>query len=228
MQVIQKLNKTEQSIEGHSVKDFNVSFIPNKHGIYRIEIDDVITDVSQFSTAIQVLEMATEDDAIQIMLQSDGGNVDAGDAFLHAMANCEAHIHVTATGGCHSLATHILLQADSFSLSEGFLALCHNGSGGAVGNINEYMAKSIFDAEFRTRRFKSVYEGFLTEEEIDNMLKGQDIWLDAEAWCKRQEKRNEYFKNKFLAMEQELAESSSFKQDKKKPRKPKTLKAPAA
>lgn len=181
-------------------KEYNVGFIPHKSGTYRIEIDSAIESISQFSTAIQVLDMATEDDQVEIHLACcPGGGVDAGDSFLHAMKKCVAPIHILASGYCHSMATHILLCADSFELSDGFNSLIHAGQDGAYGTVPEYHAKSAFDLEFRTRKFKEAYEHFLTPTEIDNVLKGQDLWLDGQAWCDRAMRASEMFKADYEA-----------------------------
>lgn len=205
-------------------KEFNVGFIPSRHGTYFIEIDDVISSVSQFSTAIQALTMAKEEDEVEILLQCDGGNVNATDALIHAMRKCQAPIHIIASGGCHSAATHILLEADSFELTDGFNALLHCGTDGAYGGVNEYMAKSAFDAEFRARKFREAYEGMLSEVEIENMLKGQDIWLDAKGWHDRAVKRMEYFQAKGEALQAEHiakleAEMAAQEEAPKKPKR---------
>ena len=184
-------------------REYAVGFIPHKSGTYRIEIDAAIEDVAQFSTAIQVLNMAKEEDEVEIHLQCPGGNVDASGAFLHAMMKCEAPIHVVASGGCHSAATHILLGADSFELAENFNSLVHNGSAGAYGNINEYHSKSDFDKEFIRKQYESIYEGFLTPQEFSDMMRGDNIWLDATAWCERTVKRGEYFQAKYEAQQAE-------------------------
>lgn len=183
-------------------KEFNVGFIPHRSGTYRIEIDSSIESVSQFSTAIQALELAKEEDQVEILLQSPGGSVDAGDAFIHSMAKCAAPIHIIASGGCHSMASQILLMADSFELSRGFNAVIHAGQNGAYGTVSEYNTKASFDADFRTRQFRETYKYFMTEEEITGMLKGQDIILDADQWMKRSEARNECYKNEQVAMKE--------------------------
>lgn len=206
-----KETKTKSSYDDFPEKEFNVAYVPHKSGTYRIEIDDQINSISQFSTAIQVLEMAKPDDDVEICLQSNGGSVDACGAFLHAMKKCEAHIHVIATGGCHSAATHILLHAHSFELSDNFNSLIHCGSTGTVANLNEYNAKTAFDRNFIANMYRNIYEGFLTEDEIDRMLLGQDIWLDAKGWVERYNARNEYFKAK-----QEAAAKPPKKPRKKK------------
>lgn len=184
-------------------KEFNVGYIPIKSGVYRIEIDGAIESVSQFSTAIQALGMATEDDQVEIHLQCCGGNVDATGALLHAMRKCAATIHAVASGGCHSAATQILLEADSFELADNFNSLIHNGSAGSYGNLNEYHTKSDFDRKFLDKYYRSIYEGFLSEEEFDGMMRGDNIWLDAEGWCDRATKRMEYFQQKIDAFNEE-------------------------
>lgn len=175
---------------------FNVTFIPERIGTWVIDIDDCIRSVSQFASAIQALDRATEDDTIRINLQCDGGSLGATDAFIHAMRKCEAHIHVNATGGCHSSATLILLEAHSLELSAGFNALLHCGSLGTIGNLNEYKEKSVFDVKYMAKTLTDAYEGFLSEDEISRMLDGKDIWLDAAQWQARHELRSEYFKAK--------------------------------
>src|SRR5512133_52627 len=83
-------------------REFSVGFYPHKSGKYVVEIDGAIEHVSQFSTAIQILDLAKEDDEVEIRLSCcPGGSVDAGDSMIHAMRKCEAPIHIIATGGTH-------------------------------------------------------------------------------------------------------------------------------
>lgn len=226
MQEIKYLNnKPVRGYDDGSPAEFMVGFIPHKSGTYRIEIDDTLHSVSQFSTAIQVLENAKEDDEVVIYLQTCGGSVHAGEAFIHALRKCAAPVHMVATGGVHSMGTQILLEADSIELSYGFNACIHCGSDGAGGNVNEYVTKAKFDIGFRDKQFREAYEGFLSEKELDAMLDGKDIWLDAEGWMKRALVRNEYFRNKMEAMiEAEDAaiidEIEAAEQDNKPAKKP--------
>jgi ATP-dependent protease ClpP protease subunit len=191
------INKTRSNYRESQAPEYNVNYIPHRSGTYRIEIDAGIEDVSQFSTAIQVLGMAKEDDEVEIHLQSPGGNVDACGAFLHALRKCRAPIHMVASGGVHSAGTHILLEADSFELAEGFNSLIHNGSSGSYGNINEYHAKSDFDKVFIYNHYQTIYEGFLSDEEFKGMMRGDNIWLNAKQWHDRALKRSEYYQAKF-------------------------------
>lgn len=220
------LNSARRNYYEGQPQEFMVGFIPHRSGTYRIEIDDAIECVSQFSTAIQVLENAKEEDEIVIYLQTPGGSVNAGEAFVHAMRKCLAPIHIVATGGVHSMGTHILMEADSVELSHGFNALVHCGSDGAYGNVNEYRAKSKFDSEFRDRQFREAYEGFLTEDEISSALEGKDIWLDAQSWLDRAMARSDHFKAKYEAeQDAELARIEAELTKRDKPRKARKTKA---
>jgi ATP-dependent protease ClpP protease subunit len=208
------LNKPRSYYGGDEPREFNVQYMPRRSGTYVIDINAPIDDVSQFATAIQVLGVAKEDDEVEIHLQCPGGNVDASGAFLHALRKCQAPIHIIASGGVHSAATHILLDADSFELAENFNSLIHNGSSGAGGNINEYHAKSDFDKTFIYKTYESIYEGFLSPAEFKDMMRGDNIWLDASQWHDRALKRSEYFKDKF---------EKQMKTQQRKPRAKKSL-----
>jgi len=190
---MKKPNRNSSAGESYEAEEFSVNFIPHKSGTYTIEIDDVIESVKQFSTAISVLENATEDDDIIIKIQTPGGLFDAADALVHAIRKCVAPIHFIATGTVASAGTMILLEGTSFELSKNFVALLHNGGSGAVGNLNEYFVKAEFDKKHTYKAYWDIYQGFLTEEEFDGLMRGDNIWLDAEEWCKRYEARNAYF-----------------------------------
>jgi len=226
MEYLNKQKEPKRGYHGGEPLEFMVGYIPHRSGTYRIEIDNVLENVSQFSTAIQVLENAKEEDEVIIYLQTPGGSVSAGEGLIHAMRKCAAPIHIVATGSVHSMGTCILLEADSIELSNGFNACIHIGSDGAWGNGNEYFIKAEFDLHFKKRIFKEAYEGFLSEKEIEDMINGKDIWLDANGWLDRATARSEYFKAKYEAFqaEEEAAEQEEvFPVVPKKPRKRKPL-----
>ena len=172
-----------------------VSYVPVEYGTYEADLYGYIEEPSQFSNIISVLGIMKEQDTFVLNLQSGGGNLDASDAILHAMYKCLGHIHVVATGNCSSAATLILLSADSYELSNGFNALLHGGSLGSGGTYSEYRQQTAFFNKFMEKTLREAYVGFLTEAEMDSMLDGRDIILDAEGWQERYDKRNEYFKN---------------------------------
>jgi ATP-dependent protease ClpP protease subunit len=170
---------------------FNVTVQTNVQHTFKIKLFGPIEDPSQFDYAIEAFERATDVDRVLVHLSSPGGSVDATDTFLNAMHNCAAPVHVMASGGCHSAATIILLNAPSFTLSDGFNCLIHNGSTGSYGKMSDYRAETRFTGEFMESLMRRTYEGFLSEEEIAQLIDGKDFWMGPEEFCQRAERRDE-------------------------------------
>jgi ATP-dependent protease ClpP protease subunit len=163
---------------------------------YKININRPILGAWQFEGAVEVLQRATEDDGVLINLQTPGGSVDATDMLVQAMADCPAHIHTKASGGVCSAGTVILLNSDSFELSKNFYALIHNGSTGSVGKYSDYAAEVVFSTKHHENFIRNSYEGFLTEEEIDALLKGKDFWMEGKEFGSRYEARQAFLVQK--------------------------------
>lgn len=189
-------HKKQMSRYGES-DQFPISYEPHKSGTYNIYLFGAIESPNQFIGAIEVMRMASENDTIVIHLQSCGGSLDATDTLIQAMRECEAPIVVRASGGVHSAGSLILLEADHFTLSENFSSLIHNGSTGAGGKFSDYKSETVFTAKWMEKVLRTAYEGFLTKAEIDDVIKGVDLWLDADEWMQRAQARNEYAKKKF-------------------------------
>ena len=160
-----------------------------------------------FADAIEALSRCERDDTVTIYLSSPGGCVSAVDALLHAIKTAQDKgvvVHCTASGLCASAATFVLLECTSFELSDGFHALIHNGSLGDGGSYNQFRASTTFYLKYMEERLRDVYKHFLTEEELDQVMDGKDIWLSPEDWIERYSQRNEvYMKEQMEQLEQQ-------------------------
>jgi len=174
--------------------EFEVTYQPLNNGVYNIYLFGVIQEASQFVTAIEAFSRAGEHDVVVVHLSTDGGSLDATDTFLQSMRECEARVIVKATGGVHSAGTVILLNADEFILSENFNCLIHNGSAGSYGKISDFRAQAGWTIDYMERTARSTYEGFLSPDEIEALIKGQDFWFNAQQFGERWERRNELLK----------------------------------
>lgn len=242
---MEKQNKQARGGYDEEVQ-FPISYESHKSGTYNIYLFGQIESPNQFIGALEVMRNATENDEVVIHLQSCGGSLDATDTLLQAMHECQAPIFCKASGGCHSAASIILLAADSFQLSDNFSSLLHNGSTGSMGKFSDYRSETAFTSKWMEKVMRNAYEGFLNEVEIENLIKGVDIWLDAEEWVQRHNNRNEYIAMKMEEfrkaieedeIELDLSKSTSFSyvmedtvqpSDIKPARKPRAKKAKAA
>lgn len=176
---------------------FRVGYTPSSRGRFDIYLYDEIVSATQFTAAIDAMMQASEGDVVVIHLSTNGGSMDATDTFIQAMRECQARVIVKASGGVHSAGTMILLNASEFTLSENFNSLIHNGSYGLGGKASDVKAQAAFTEKFMDKTARASYEGFLTPEEIQQMIDGKDFWLGPEEWMERHAKREEYLREKY-------------------------------
>lgn len=182
--------------------EFPVTYTPIRAGTFNLYLNGPIEDVSQFIGHIEAFQVAGENDIVNLHLSTPGGSMDATDTFLQAMHNCEARVIVHASGGCHSCGSIILLHADEYTLSENFNSLIHNGSAGAYGDYNKFVASAKHSAEYMSKVMRQTFEGFLAPDELEAMLDGKDFWLDRHEWVRRWNNRQELFKAKMQQAQQ--------------------------
>lgn len=180
-------------IEDQIDDEFEVDFIERNAGTFRIWLDNVIKSPSQFRKAVRALEAADDNHDVVMMVQGPGGDLGATDLLLHAMRKCQGHIHAIGSGNCSSAMTLILLAADSVELTEGWSGMFHCGSVGHGGAFNEYEAQARFNMNYMNRVLRTQYAGFMSEEELDDMMKGVDRWMEAPEFIERWNRRNELF-----------------------------------
>lgn len=158
--------------------------------IFNIFIYQPIVSAMQFLPAVEALQIAKENDLVVIHLSTPGGDVDATDTFLHAMAQTDAPVHIVATGGVHSAGTLIALAGDSIELSEGFNALVHNGSIGFGAKTSDFEVAAKYHLQHIRSMAARIYEGFLTERELKALMRGKDYWFTSDEFRERLDKRD--------------------------------------
>lgn len=208
---INNLNEKRAGYPFSEYDEFPITYSPVKAGVYNIYLYGTIESSQQFIGAVEVLNAATENDIVVIHLQTNGGSLDATDTLLQAMSHTDGRVIVKASGGVHSSGTIILLHADEFTLSDNSNFLIHNGSTGTGGKYSDYKAETAYTLKHMEKVLRHTYTGFLSDAEMEDLLRGVDLWLGPEEFCERYNKRNQYF----------LAKEAAAKAPAKKPRKKK-------
>lgn len=164
-----------------------------QHVDYRLFLYGAIESPFDFAEAINALEMAEQGDTVTIHLSSPGGCVSSVDALLHAINMAQERgipVHCISTGLVASAGTFIILTCSSYECSDGTHFLFHNGSLNDGGSYNQFRASATFFLKYMEERFRSIYEHFLSSEELDGILEGKDLWLTVDEFAKRYEQRN--------------------------------------
>ena len=150
-----------------------------------------IGDAKDYIDWFHKIRNARQTDIINIHINCPGGNLFTTVQFLQVLRECPAHIIMHVSGACMSAATLIFLQGDEFIINEHSAFLFHNYSGGLIGKGGEMYSNVVHDRKWSEKLFRSHYEGFLTADEISQLMDDKDIWMDAQKVKERLESKNE-------------------------------------
>lgn len=171
---------------------------------YKIRLNCDISYPEDFNEELNIIENATENDSITIILNTNGGMLDTTIEFLSAMDSADSHIHAHIAGCAHSAGSILFLKAHSWSISKYSTMMIHAPSSGFIGKYSDQFAHMDHFRKWIDKFYRDVYEDFLSDEEITNVLNGTDLWFDSEQLEERLIKLSEIRQEK---MENELLES---------------------
>ena len=146
--------------------------------LHTFYLSGAIENASNYAEWFEIIRSAGPDDVICMNINSMGGSYHTALQFRRVMMESMATISCSIEGECHSAASIIYLSGDQFSVSEGSSMLIHDYSS-IVGGKGSEMIRQIQHEKISIDTFlKDVYDKFLTDQEIQNVVSGQDMWLD--------------------------------------------------
>jgi len=155
-----------------------------------------IEEADEYISVFDMIRHASEEDVIKIYVNSPGGDLFTALQFGRAMGDSDATIIVSVEGQCCSAATIIALAADMVELSNHCVWMCHNYSSGMIGKGHELHSQAEFERDWSIKLMKDIYDGFLSESEIQRMLNGADLWMGADDVMERLNKRQKRIQKK--------------------------------
>lgn len=189
--------------------------------LHTFYLSGAIENASNYAEWFEIIRSAGPDDVICMNINSMGGSYHTALQFRRVMMESMATISCSIEGECHSAASIIYLSGDQFSVSEGSSMLIHDYSS-IVGGKGSEMIRQIQHEKISIDTFlKDVYEKFLTDQEIQNVVSGQDMWLDDNLIIERTQKMVEERDKMSSSPEEKIKEEPPQKQEevlKKKPR----------
>lgn len=149
---------------------------------YIVNITDDFDDAKSFDEVVALLANATEDDEITWNIVSRGGYITSLEMLLGWKEMCQAkQIHVLTSEAASAATAFFLSPADQYLVFDTASFMIHEsnyGSGGTASNVRRHTEH----VDKKNDKFvRNTYKGFLSEEEIEDVLKGVEIYLDADA-----------------------------------------------
>jgi len=158
-----------------------------------IPIDEVVQEASYYRNVAHAVSSATGDDVVRYRINSPGGRLDGLIALLHATVGTQATVVAEIVGECHSAASILALHCDEIFVGPYASMLCHSVRYGYAGKCADVEAYVKHTTKTTEKLMRETYTGFLSEEEIDDLLKGRELYLDSAEIIERLKLREELF-----------------------------------
>lgn len=164
----------------------NKTFTTEFRGVrYEYYLTGPIGSAEDYLDLCNILRSASSQDEVVIRINCPGGNVDTGNMIINAINESEANVIGFIESECGSMATFIFLACHNWGVSEAAEFFAHTCSYGSWGKEHENFSRAEFLRKQQHKMTRKRYASFLTEEEIDRLLLGQDVYLDADEIMER-------------------------------------------
>ena len=178
---------------------------------YTINITSDFDSSDTYDEVVALLSNATEMDEIVWNISSYGGYVNSLQMVLGWKNMCSAkQIHVLHSNADSCASAFFLSPADQYIVGDGATAFIHEIQAG-VGGTTSNMARHMEHLKKTNEDFiKSTYHNFLDPNEIESVLMGVEVFLNADEIKQRLQKREEL---KAQQMQQEFEDSVNAEPD---------------
>ena len=165
-----------------------------KYYSFDYHMDESIGNKSDFRRLLQLIYNMTDEDSLRLFIGGPGGNIDTLLEIINAIDYCKGRVFAVLTGEASSAHSILALAVSELQVCARGRLMIHNASIDASGKTQE--AASSLNAGIKVCHdlFKEFYTGFLTEQEMQDLLIGKDFHMAAPEILKRLKKRAEYRK----------------------------------
>lgn len=163
-----------------------VTLVQDIRNTFYIRLARPITEIDDFAEELQALMAAGEQDTVHLEIVSGGGSLDTCIMIRRALAQCKAKTVAWIGPMCASAATAIALGCDEWEVDDMSSFMVHTGSfAPGYGKARDVEAATLHNVRQIERFVKTVYSGFLSEDEIHRVLDGKEMYLDGEELVQR-------------------------------------------
>ena len=172
----------------------NLMLLPQKSRIstssqtantYIIKVWEDIGEPMEWVEELETINNAGEMDTIVLDICSDGGYLHTAMLFNRALRACNAHTVAIIGPSAASAASVFALSCREWILDETSSLMAHTSSYKIGGKDTDILEHATFSRKQLRNLYESVYSGFLTEIEIEDVIKGTPFYFDADDLTER-------------------------------------------
>lgn len=154
---------------------------------YWFYLSTIIGEPSLYTDMVHTIRAASQHDIIYLCLNTPGGRLDTGIQIINAMKASKATVISVLEAEAASMGAIIFLAADQHIVNDNCRMMFHDFSGGATSGAkgNEQFKELTASIQLYNKLLKNVCVPFLSNEEVDRIIKGEDVWMDSDQIRKR-------------------------------------------
>ena len=184
-----KLDRNDE--EEEIIKPFSYYHQIVTRNIHHFYISSFLDEAHHFTEMIYKIQTAGDDDLIYLHLNTIGGYMASGIQIINALRTTPAHTIASLEGEVSSFGTMLFLAADEFVVHENSLLMFHNYSGGVWGKGHEQVAALESATKWTEDFMRRIYIPFMTEDEVERLIRGEDIYMHPPEILERLRKMSE-------------------------------------
>lgn len=162
---------------------------------FEYPIDTEIGELCVYDELINVLRSASEDDFVLLSINSPGGNLHTAQALIAEIESSQAYTIAYVTGEASSAASMIALACNEMFSEPDATWLLHDLSTGVGGKSSDIVSYAEHAKKLSERVVKKHYKDFLSEDDMQQILSGRQLYLFGDQimqlWEARNKKRME-------------------------------------
>jgi len=170
-----------------------------------LKFDSKIDTPDYYSEFCDVLLQATENDVVEIYFSTVGGNGSSMITLLNLLGNCKAETHGFLMSEAHSAGSYLFLACDKQYVGRFTSMLLHQASYGTGGSHHEVKAYVDHVAIEERDLVTTVYKHFLSDEEIEQLMQGRQIYLYETDIASRLEARDKAFEQEQIEAQKQAS-----------------------
>jgi len=177
-------NASDEMFEGVTVElppPFQLYTSTTEQVDYWFYLSTQIGAPSLYTDMIHTIRMAPASSTVYLCINTPGGRLDTGIQLINAIKASQATIVGVLDAEASSMGSIILLSADDYIIHDNCRMMFHDFSGGTSnGKGNEQIKELTAAIQLYNKLLKSVCVPFLSNEEVERIIKGEDFWMDSD------------------------------------------------
>lgn len=165
---------------------------------YKLFVDTPIGSPSDYRNYFACLDSATENDVVEMHLNTPGGNLTTAIQFRNMIQSSQARVIAICHGEVASAGTLLTLACDEVMVMPHTFFMVHSASYGAIGKQSDLKREVEFSSKYLDNLTKEAYHGFLTEAELHELIEnGREFYMGTEEISERLQRKFELDKAEF-------------------------------